>query len=52
MEVGQGGDQVGETDGGDILTNIQCKPIWNCHNESPRTTNLKKKFFLKTSRYD
>jgi hypothetical protein len=21
-------------DGGD-LTNAQCKPIWNCHNESP-----------------
>jgi hypothetical protein len=22
-------------DGGGDLTNVQCKPIWNCHNESP-----------------
>jgi hypothetical protein len=22
-------------DGGDVLTNVQYKPIWNCHNESP-----------------
>jgi hypothetical protein len=22
-------------DGGGNLTNVQCKPIWNCHNESP-----------------
>jgi hypothetical protein len=27
-------------DGGSELTNIQYKPIWNCHNESPRTTNI------------
>jgi hypothetical protein len=25
----------GGADGGDNLTNVQCKPIWNCHNESP-----------------
>jgi hypothetical protein len=24
-----------EGDGGDDLTNVQCKPIWNCHNEFP-----------------
>jgi hypothetical protein len=22
-------------DGGDHLTNVQCKIIWNCHNEPP-----------------
>jgi hypothetical protein len=26
-------------DGGGDLTNVQCRPIWNCHNESPCTTN-------------
>jgi hypothetical protein len=25
---------------GDDLTNVQCKPIQNCHNESPCTTNI------------
>jgi hypothetical protein len=24
-----------ERDGEDDLTNIQYRPIWNCHNESP-----------------
>jgi hypothetical protein len=29
-----GGDSRGN------LTNVQCKPIWNYHNESPSTTNI------------
>jgi hypothetical protein len=29
----------GENGGGN-LTNVQCKPIQNCHNESPYTTNV------------
>jgi hypothetical protein len=34
-------------DGGDNLINIQQKPIWNCHNESPLYNEyvLKKNFF-------
>jgi hypothetical protein len=31
-EVGRG---LIERDGGDNLSNVQYKPIWNCHNESP-----------------
>jgi hypothetical protein len=26
---------VGVGDGGDNLTNVQCKAIWNCHSKSP-----------------
>jgi hypothetical protein len=35
-------------DSGGDLTNVQYKPIWNCHNESPCTTNISK--FLKKTR--
>jgi hypothetical protein len=31
--VGRGGPREERDCGGD-LTNIQCEPIWNCHNES------------------
>jgi hypothetical protein len=27
------GEEIKERDNGDDLTNVQCKPIWNCHNE-------------------
>jgi hypothetical protein len=45
----------GRDDGGD-LTNVQCKPNWNCHNESPLFNEyiqikifIIKKFILLTS---
>jgi hypothetical protein len=28
-------DRVQWGDGGGELTNVHCKPIWNCHNEFP-----------------
>jgi hypothetical protein len=28
-----GGEGVGK--GGSDLTSVQCKPVWNCHNEPP-----------------
>jgi hypothetical protein len=27
-------------DGGGDLTNVQCKSIWNCCNDSPHTMNI------------
>jgi hypothetical protein len=36
---GLGRGSRGEDSGG-YLTNVQCKAIWNCHNESPHTTNI------------
>jgi hypothetical protein len=29
-----------ERDGGGELTNVQYKPIWNCHNEHPCTVSI------------
>jgi hypothetical protein len=31
--------ELGRGQGGD-LTNVLYKPIWNCHNEFPLTTNI------------
>jgi hypothetical protein len=36
---GAGRRSRGRDDGGD-LTNVQHKPVWNCHNESPWTMNI------------
>jgi hypothetical protein len=33
--VWSGAEGVGERDGGGDLTNVQYKPIWNCHNDFP-----------------
>jgi hypothetical protein len=40
---------LGESGGAD-LTDVQCKPVWNCHNESPSDKYIlikitEKKFF-------
>jgi hypothetical protein len=35
----RGRELRGLNSGGD-LTNVQYKPVWNCHNESPCTMNI------------
>jgi hypothetical protein len=36
---GVGMGSRGRVGRGDV-TNVQCKPIWNCHNESSHTTTI------------
>jgi hypothetical protein len=35
-----GEEGVQERDSGGDLANVQHKPIWNCHNESPHIMNI------------
>jgi hypothetical protein len=35
IAIGGAGKGLRGREGGGDLTNVQCKPNWNCHNESP-----------------
>jgi hypothetical protein len=40
IALSEAGRWLRERDGGGDLTNVQYKPIWNCHNESSHTMNI------------